>query len=61
MNDKPDTTIGYIQLCAAIVYSGIKQNDQDFLKSVWCKELTDCVIDYVAVHDSERIFVNKLY
>lgn len=51
MKDKPDTTIGYIQLCAAIVNYGIKQNDQVFLKSAWCKELTDCVADYVAEHD----------
>lgn len=52
MNDKPDITIGYIQLCAAIVNYGIKQNDQVFLKSAWCKELIDYVTDYVAEHDS---------
>ena len=37
---------GYIQLCAAIVNSGIKQNDKEFLKSEWCSMLTNYVIDY---------------
>lgn len=36
----------YIQLAAAIVNSGIAAHDEVFLKSEWCQELTDAVIDF---------------
>lgn len=43
-----DTSIinSYIQLAAAIVNSGIAAHDEDFLKSEWCQELTDAVVDF---------------
>lgn len=45
---KHDTTIisSYIQLAAAIVNSGIAVHDEDFLKSEWCQELIDAVVDF---------------
>lgn len=36
----------YIQLAAAIVNSGIAAHDEDFLKSEWCRVLTEAVIDF---------------
>lgn len=45
---KHDTSINnnYIQLAAAIVNSGIAVHDEDFLKSEWCQELIDAVVDF---------------
>lgn len=45
---KHDTSIinNYIQLAAAIVNSGIAVRDEDFLKSEWCQELIDAVVDF---------------
>lgn len=45
---KHDTSIinNYIQLAAAIVNSGIAAHDEVFLKSEWCQELIDAVVDF---------------
>lgn len=40
------TINGYIQLCAAIVNSGIEQHDEFFLKSEWCSYLVEQVVNY---------------
>lgn len=37
---------GCVNLYAQIIVSGIKENDQEFLKSNWCKHLTEVVIEY---------------
>ena len=37
---------GYIKLCAAIVNSGIEQNDCQFLYSDWCRMLIDAVVEW---------------
>lgn len=52
-----DTTIinGYIQLAAAIVNSGIAAHDEDFLKSEWCQELIDAVVNYHNTDNSSGI------
>lgn len=36
----------YIQFAAAIVNSGIAAHDEVFLKSEWCQELIDAVVDF---------------
>lgn len=36
---------GYLALAAAIVNSGVATNDEAFLKSDWCKYLTDTVVE----------------
>lgn len=57
----PSTIDNYIQLCAAIVNSGIKENDQLFLKSEWCKTLISYVVDYNSIHDKDiKIIINRV-
>lgn len=46
MNRDKNIINNYIQFAAAIVNSGIAANDEVFLKSEWCKELTDAVVDF---------------
>lgn len=41
-----NTIISYIRLAAAIVNSGIVECDECFLKSEWCQELTEAVVDF---------------
>lgn len=36
----------YIQLAAAIVNLGISEHDETFLKSEWCQELTEAVVNF---------------
>lgn len=58
---KHDTSIinNYIQLAAAIVNSGIAIHDEDFLKSEWCQELIDAVVDF---HNNDtRSYNNTLH
>lgn len=49
---------GYISLAAAIVNTGIMDNDIRFLESEWCSTLIDTVISYNNIDDSVRF--NKL-
>lgn len=57
----PSTIDNYIQLCAAIVNSGIKENDQLFLKSEWCKTLIGYVVDYNSTNDKDvKIIINRV-
>ena len=61
MVNVPITIDNYIQLCAAIVNSGIKENDQLFLKSEWCKTLISYVVDYNSIHNKDiKITINKV-
>ena len=46
MKHDTSTINNYIQLAAAIVNSGIAVHDEDFLKSEWCQELIDTVVDF---------------
>ena len=39
-------TNSWMTLAAAIVSSGIRCNDQQFLQSTWCRELKQTVGDY---------------
>ncbi len=58
-----DTTIinNYIQLAAAIVNSGIAERDEYFLKSEWCQELTDAVVDFHNINSSLGIESKSVY
>lgn len=51
---------GYIQLAAAIVNSGIRCHDEFFLKSDWCKMLTEYVIEHnrVTANSSGNHIIN---
>ena len=60
----------YIQFAAAIVNSGIAAHDEVFLKSEWCQELIDAVVDFHNngtddnnnIHSqilSDRVFLNQ--
>lgn len=46
MNRDTNIINNYIQFAAAIVNSGIAAHDEVFLKSEWCQELTEAVIDF---------------
>lgn len=48
-----DTVIinSYIQLAAAIVNSGIAAHDEVFLKSEWCQELIEAVVDFHSINN----------
>lgn len=46
MNHNKNIINSYIQLAAAIVNSGIAAHDEVFLKSEWCQELIDAVVDF---------------
>lgn len=51
IRDKTSNTRPYIKLAAALVESGIKQHDTEFLESDWCAYLKESVKDYVASID----------
>ena len=46
MNHDKKIINSYIQFAAAIVNSGIAAHDEVFLKSEWCQELIDAVVDF---------------
>ena len=46
MNHDKNIINNYIQFAAAIVNSGIAAHDEVFLKSEWCQELIDAVVDF---------------
>ena len=46
MNHDKNIINSYIQFAAAIVNSGIAAHDEVFLKSEWCQELIDAVVDF---------------
>lgn len=46
MNRDTNNIDNYIQFAAAIVNSGIAAHDEVFLKSDWCQELIDAVVDF---------------
>ena len=46
MNHDKNIINSYIQFAAAIVNSGIATHDEVFLKSEWCQELIDAVVDF---------------
>lgn len=46
MKGGTSVTNSWMTLAAAIVSSGIKCNDQQFLQSQWCKELKQTVGEY---------------
>lgn len=45
------TDKGWALLAAAIIESGVKSNDQSFLKSRWCEDLKELVRLYVEEQD----------
>lgn len=51
MNRDKNIINSYIQFAAAIVNSGIAAHDEVFLKSEWCQELIDAVVDF---HNSDN-------
>lgn len=55
MRHDSNTIISYIRLAAAIVNSGIAERDEHFLKSEWCQELTEAVIDFSNINTSSGI------
>lgn len=61
MNHDKAIVNSYIQLAAAIVNSGIAERDEYFLKSEWCQELTEAVVDFHNINNSpgtKNIFFN---
>lgn len=46
MNHDKTIINNYVQLAAAIVNLGISEHDETFLKSEWCQELTDAVVNF---------------
>ena len=46
MNHDKNIINSYIQFAAAIVNSGIAAHDEVFLKSEWCQELIDAVVNF---------------
>ncbi len=55
MNHDKNAINSYIQLAAAIVNSGISEHDETFLKSKWCHELINIVVDFHNINDSSNI------
>lgn len=45
MKQQPDSTHGYLKLCYAIINSGVRCNDVDFLNSEWYEFLKSSVDD----------------
>lgn len=59
MNNDITIINSYIQLAAAIVNSGIAAHDKVFLKSEWCKELTNAVVDFHNINNFSGIKVKQ--
>lgn len=55
MNKLVENIEPYIRLSAAIVNSGIEDNDTYFLNSEWGKFLIDTVIEYNNQQDNKRM------
>lgn len=55
MRHDSNTNISYIRLAAAIVNSGIAERDEYFLKSEWCQELIEAVVDFSNTDPSSSI------
>lgn len=49
---------GWAMLAAAIIDSGLRANDESFLKSEWCQTLKDLVSLSVELHDKKRDVTN---
>lgn len=58
MNHDKKIINSYIQFAAAIVNSGIAAHDEVFLKSEWCQELIDAVVDF---HNNNTNNNNSIY
>lgn len=61
MNHDKTIINSYIQLAAAIVNSGIAAHDEVFLKSEWCQELTEAVVDFYNINNSSGIESKPAY
>lgn len=58
MNRDTNIINNYIQFAAAIVNSGIAAHDEVFLKSEWCQELIDAVVDF---HNNDTSNNNSIH
>lgn len=58
MNHDKNIINSYIQFAAAIVNSGIVAHDEVFLKSEWCQELIDAVVDF---HNNDTDSNNSIH
>ena len=45
----------WMGLAAAIIISGKKENDTTFLRSTWCKQLTEATCDWFAMRDRDNL------
>lgn len=45
----------WMGLAAAIIISGKKENDTEFLRSDWCKQLTEASCEWFAMRDRDNV------
>lgn len=45
----------WMGLAVAIINSGKKENDTTFLRSDWCKQLTEASCDWFAMRDRDNV------